>query len=567
MIIKLPFCPRCRAPHVPPEIAERIRNGEQIEVDIIYPSGVAGNVLRWGTGAINVDGCRVEADWENDPSKRGFGYGWARGETYDRNVLNAPEGRAFVPEKGRWPANVVTDGSAEVLAAFPETASGAMRAEVGSYPGGGVTTLLRGSSGPSNQRADSGSAARFFASFPQQNETRCGLCGLLWMPVSDTDGSCDANSAELNSSTESTPSGASVRCDAVVLPALESAAKRNPSSDRVISAESPSSPCHPPSQGFVRATAPLAPLSKIAQNVQSAANLCGSCATDIAQRLAASRLGQDPASRPLPDFISERSAQILKQYLALYVEGQEGTDIILTIPKLTILFGSVFHAIECSIENEELLRKAEIKSASRFRYSSKANSDSRLGSKHPTVKPVDLMQWLCRLVTPPPRLVCPQCAKLAYENSAKTIGSDSPMRTVRRDVQAARQQTSEPLLQQAVREPTCPHCGSILELKRSVVLDPFSGTGTTGEAAWREGFSAVLIERESEYCADIGRRMALCLAGPATRAAESAKARYAGKPEDHGPLFGGTSVAGGGERYTADSQTRNRTDRIEEVTS
>ncbi len=37
-------------------------------------------------------------------------------------------------------------------------------------------------------------------------------------------------------------------------------------------------------------------------------------------------------------------------------------------------------------------------SASRFFYSAKADADDRLGSKHPTVKPVDLMRWLLRLV-------------------------------------------------------------------------------------------------------------------------------------------------------------------------
>lgn len=115
-------------------------------------------------------------------------------------------------------------------------------------------------------------------------------------------------------------------------------------------------------------------------------------------------------------------------------------------------------------------------SAARFFYTAKADSDDRLGSKHPTVKPLDLMQYLVRLVTPP----------------------------------------------------------------RGVVLDPFAGTGTTGEAAWREGFNAVLIERETEYQADIRRRMALALSGPDERSRESIKEKLKGKPVDHGPLFGGT---------------------------
>jgi site-specific DNA-methyltransferase (adenine-specific) len=110
-------------------------------------------------------------------------------------------------------------------------------------------------------------------------------------------------------------------------------------------------------------------------------------------------------------------------------------------------------------------------SAARFFYTAKADADDRLGSKHPTVKPLDLMQWLVRLVTP----------------------------------------------------------------KGGTVLDPFAGTGTTGEAAWREGMRAVLIEREAEYQADIRRRMKLALSGPDERIRESIKAKNL--PRDDGPLF------------------------------
>ena len=116
-------------------------------------------------------------------------------------------------------------------------------------------------------------------------------------------------------------------------------------------------------------------------------------------------------------------------------------------------------------------------SAARFFYTAKADADDRLGSKHPTVKPLDLMQWLCRLVCP----------------------------------------------------------------KGGTVLDPFAGTGTTGEAAFREGMHAVLIEAEAEYQADIRRRMALVLAGPDERSRESIKAK--GLPRDDGPLFAFTQLS------------------------
>lgn len=83
-------------------------------------------------------------------------------------------------------------------------------------------------------------------------------------------------------------------------------------------------------------------------------------------------------------------------------------------------------------------------SAARFFYSAKANRKDRAGSKHPTVKPIDLMAYLCRLITPP----------------------------------------------------------------GGVVLDPFAGSGTTGVAALAEGFRVVLCEREAEYVADIRSRFA-----------------------------------------------------------
>jgi DNA modification methylase len=83
-------------------------------------------------------------------------------------------------------------------------------------------------------------------------------------------------------------------------------------------------------------------------------------------------------------------------------------------------------------------------SAARFFYSAKADAADRCGSKHPTVKPVDLMAYLVRLVTPP----------------------------------------------------------------GGVTLDPFAGSGSTGMACLREGFDCILIEREAQYVADIHRRLA-----------------------------------------------------------
>jgi site-specific DNA-methyltransferase (adenine-specific) len=126
---------------------------------------VASNVLRFGTGALNVDGCRVGCDWDSDPNKRG----WQGGNTaQDFDGGSAPLSPSSEPGHqrvsqpnagGRWPANLVHDGSEEVLAGFPETESGepaGTRNAPNGYGGGWRQGV------PLTGFGDQGSAARFF---------------------------------------------------------------------------------------------------------------------------------------------------------------------------------------------------------------------------------------------------------------------------------------------------------------------------------------------------------------------------------------------------------------------
>lgn len=114
-------------------------------------------------------------------------------------------------------------------------------------------------------------------------------------------------------------------------------------------------------------------------------------------------------------------------------------------------------------------------SAGRFFYTAKADDYDRMTSDHPTVKPVDLMQYLSRLVTP----------------------------------------------------------------RGGLILDPFAGTGTTGEAAWREGFRCVLIEREPKYQEHIRTRMKLAFASDRERrvAVQVNKVKTGRKKVQALPLF------------------------------
>jgi site-specific DNA-methyltransferase (adenine-specific) len=79
----------------------------------------------------------------------------------------------------------------------------------------------------------------------------------------------------------------------------------------------------------------------------------------------------------------------------------------------------------------------------KYFYSAKASKKEKDGSNHPTVKPVSLMRYLVKLVTP----------------------------------------------------------------KDGLVLDPFAGTGTTGEACILEGRNYYLIEKTKEYIPDIEKRI------------------------------------------------------------
>jgi site-specific DNA-methyltransferase (adenine-specific) len=68
-----------------------------------FSSTVAANVIQYGTGAINVDGCRVGTDCG----------GWSGGgSTMYEGGLSRDGGEAR-PVSGRWPANIIHDGSNE----------------------------------------------------------------------------------------------------------------------------------------------------------------------------------------------------------------------------------------------------------------------------------------------------------------------------------------------------------------------------------------------------------------------------------------------------------------------
>ena len=77
---------------------------------------VAANVLRHGTGALNIDGCRVGTEQTTTTVKD---LSQAHGNRFGEAGIAYPKIGSKLNPPGRWPANVLHDGSAEVLAGFP----------------------------------------------------------------------------------------------------------------------------------------------------------------------------------------------------------------------------------------------------------------------------------------------------------------------------------------------------------------------------------------------------------------------------------------------------------------
>lgn len=118
---------------------------------------VAANVLEHGTGALNIDGCRVELNGDYKCKANGRPSQTGLGDNYDPAKANHPD------TVGRWPANLIHDGSDEVLTAFPQ-ASGAVAPVKGTEASAKTANSFGEYSGraPSDQRDGGGSAARFF---------------------------------------------------------------------------------------------------------------------------------------------------------------------------------------------------------------------------------------------------------------------------------------------------------------------------------------------------------------------------------------------------------------------
>ena len=122
-----------------------------------FKGTVAENVLEHGTGGINIDECRVETEDIITNHSRGEESAVSKGKYGDSKAqeTHQTEGQKL----GRFPANVMHDGSEEVQKIFPQTKSGKMKQHI---EGGEYNVYGKMYPRDVETIGDEGSASRFF---------------------------------------------------------------------------------------------------------------------------------------------------------------------------------------------------------------------------------------------------------------------------------------------------------------------------------------------------------------------------------------------------------------------
>lgn len=133
----------------------------------------------YGTGGLWIDGTRIPVNAEVDDPRLGGKGTWDTSNAA-KNVYGKFAGTETDSSPlGRWPADIIHDGSAEVMDLFPHTASGtgAVKKESGAgYSPASFGKESRPAGTPNVEYGDSGSASRFFyVAKPSKSEKLAGL--------------------------------------------------------------------------------------------------------------------------------------------------------------------------------------------------------------------------------------------------------------------------------------------------------------------------------------------------------------------------------------------------------
>lgn len=318
-------------------------------------------------------------------------------------------------EKGRWPSNVLLSDPELFDVANPwVVGSGASATTGGDVRTPNQHAWMVGDGPEFTSYGDSGGYSRFFL-IPQRYNGTCARCGLAI--------SADATSYQLSPSADSAPSDAAISPGGT--PASTAPASTATTGGGTITAEpesrfwsdvGESTPSTPRSKR--RGTSPAStPPSSPAKSPDAASPATGTTTTTPSRSMCATC-----AEAITSPTISELPPNYPKAFLIPKADRAERERGLGNAPAR-----EAKHAYGDGLNSATKIRTAE-QAASGVERAPRANV-------HPTVKPIDLMRHLVRLVTPP----------------------------------------------------------------GGVCLDPFLGSGTTALAASEEGFRCIGIEREAEY--------------------------------------------------------------------
>ena len=384
-----------------------------------FKCSVAKNVAQWRTGAINIDGCRIGfAEGDTTASSASAGSGAGR-ETanIDGQAFGKGMGGVVAPPHalGRWPANLIHDGSDEVLAAFPDAPG----------PQGPIST----DDAPRNEQRIYGVMARGRGAEPSADSDNEGAVGFKMKPGARRLDSGSA--ARFFYVPKTSPADRHHGLTHLVEISIEWSDKINrgeewESVDRKVKLLVDTEPSPP------KVTAVFGAQNSCALEWNT--TLFGSGTTDLCQLGMTSTTATKTNSTTLLTILNCFPGCTISASTADVNYGTESGG------------SPAENADTCSrsatITNDWM---ASALGASPVAWPMPLRiSASAARSGHPTVKPTDLMAYLCRLVTPP----------------------------------------------------------------GGTVLDPFMGSGSTGKAALREGFKFIGCELEPEYFAIAQARIA-----------------------------------------------------------
>jgi DNA modification methylase len=345
---------------------------------------VAGNVLTHGTGALNVDATRIGTE------------STARKRTPDDFGMVNDDGWQPTPgvngsDNGRWPANVILDPEA---AALLDEQTGESTSRIG-QPRGAESGDGWGMTATGAEYADSGGASRFF-----------------YCPKADT--------TERNTGLDGYVPGNGKMCSCP---------------DRATKT------AHPPQRDTGAVTVPDDSDSSTTGSGNRQTGLFPTDSKSTTSTRTGQTIGSTTSSSSAP---STTSASTPPTTAALTLAS--GSDAAESAPSSSQPTASTTTSARKDGPSTDDAGPATSPKSSRTSSGADSNvcpdcegvirgAGRNPHPLEPTVKPVALMRWLCRLVTPP----------------------------------------------------------------GGTILDPFTGSGTTGIAALREGFAFVGIEREAEY--------------------------------------------------------------------